>query len=59
MTKRKYKLIKRHIKKVYELLINNDVVFNKQEYAEIKIKMKSLLERFKRNDRQFTRELKK
>lgn len=59
MTKRKYKSIKRHIKKAYKLLINNDVVFNKQEYAEIKIKMKSLLERFERNDRQFARELKK
>lgn len=55
MKKRKYRLIERYIKKAYKLLINNDVVFNKQEYAEIKMKMKSLLKRFERNDIEFTR----
>lgn len=56
MTERNYKSIKRLLEKAYELLFNNDVISEKQEYAAIKIKMKSVLLKFERNYRPFTRE---
>lgn len=57
MTKRKYKLIKRHLEKAYELLVNNNVISDKEEYAAIKVKTKSVLLKFERNYSPFTKEV--
>lgn len=59
MIKRKYKLLKRHLEKAYALLLNNDVISEKQEYAGIKIKMKSVISRLERNFLSFTKESRK
>lgn len=59
MTERKYRLIKRQLEKVYNLLTDNDVISNKKEYAEIKVKTKAVLAKFKRNYLYFTRESRK
>lgn len=55
MTERKYKLIKRLLEKAYDLLLDDNVTFGKQEYAEIKVKTRSVLLKLKKNHLHFIR----
>ena len=53
MTERKYKLIKRLLEKAYDLLLDDNVTSGKQEYAEIKVKTRSVLLKLKKNHLHF------
>lgn len=59
MTERKYKLIKRLLEKAYDLLLDDNVTSGKQEYAEIKVKTRSVLLKLKENHLYFTMEKKR